>query len=31
MALTNLHTDWILGTYEADRDLSIKISENDPL
>ncbi len=31
MALTNLHTDWTQGSYEADRDLSIKISENDPL
>ena len=31
MALTNLHTNWTLGSYEQDRDLSIKISENDPL
>ncbi|MBZ0093916.1 MAG: hypothetical protein K8H75_00860, partial [Sulfuricella sp.] len=31
MALTNLHTDWTQGSYEQDRDLSIKISENDKL
>lgn len=31
MALTSLHTDWTQGSYEQDRDLSIKISENDKL
>jgi len=31
MALTNLHTNWTQGSYEADRDLAIKISENDRL
>jgi hypothetical protein len=30
MTLTNLHTETI-DSYQADRDLSIKISENDPL
>lgn len=28
MALTKLHTDWAQGSYEADRSLSIKMSEN---
>jgi GH24 family phage-related lysozyme (muramidase) len=31
MTLTNLHTGWTQGSYEADRDLSIKTSENDSL
>lgn len=31
MALTNLHTNWTYGSYKADRDVSIKISENDKL
>jgi Ca2+-binding RTX toxin-like protein len=31
MALTNFHTDWEQGTYEADRNHSIKIAENDEL
>jgi len=31
MALTGLHTNWKLGSYEKDRDEEIKRSENDPL
>lgn len=31
MSLANLHTNWTNGSYEADRNLSIKISENDKL
>lgn len=31
MAITKFHTDWTQGSYEQDRDLSIKISENDRL
>lgn len=31
MALTNLHTDWTLGTYVADRNDLVKQKENEPL
>ena len=28
MALTGLHTNWSRGSYQADRDWEIKLSEN---
>ena len=31
MTISNLHTNWLNGSYEADRDLEIRRSENDPL
>jgi hypothetical protein len=31
MPISGLHTNWLNGSYEADRDLEIKRSENDPL
>lgn len=31
MALSGLHTNWIYGSYQEDRDTEVKISENDIL
>src|SRR2546422_6069336 len=31
MPISELHTNWLNGSYQADRDLEIKRSENDPL
>jgi len=31
MALSSLNTNWIRGSYEADRDFLLKVAENDPL
>ena len=31
MTISNIHTNWLNGSYEADRDLEIRRSENDPL
>ncbi len=31
MALSSLNTNWIGGSYEADRDFLLKVAENNPL
>ena len=31
MALSSLNTNWIKGSYAADRDFLLKVAENDPL